>query len=98
MSVLSGPVNNAPCLFGSGGELVSLKVSVEPRFLEDLLEALAEAAFPINPEIDHSGGLETAVSFPAYADKVDEIRSVLARHNFDPQSLRVTSMIEEIRH
>jgi hypothetical protein len=98
MSVLSGTVNNPPYLFGSGGELVSLKVSVDPRFLEDLLEALAEAAFPINPEIDHSGGQETAVSFPAYADKVDEVRNVLARHNFDPQALRVTSMIEEIRH
>ena len=35
----------APALFGQEGELVSLRIVVEPRLLEDLLEALARWIF-----------------------------------------------------
>ena len=40
-----------PALFGQEGELVLLRVAVEPRLLEDLLEALARLDFPVNPQL-----------------------------------------------
>ena len=42
-----------------------MSVSVEPRLLEDLLEALSQLQFPINPQIYH----DAAVRF-LYADLV----------------------------
>jgi hypothetical protein len=56
--------------------LVFVRVKVESRLLEDLLEALARADFPINPEIRH-GFPDTYVEFPAYDKQVDEIRSLI---------------------
>ncbi|MEZ5353603.1 MAG: hypothetical protein R2762_13275 [Bryobacteraceae bacterium] len=40
-------------LYGRDGRLVTVRVSVEASLLEDLLEALAELDFPINPQIHH---------------------------------------------
>ncbi len=63
----------APALFGLEGELVSLRISVEPRLLEDLLEALARLDFPVNPQLYHQPAHVT-VEFPAYSARVDEVR------------------------
>lgn len=40
------------------GALVSVAIRVEPRRLEALLEALAQVAFPINPQIYHEAEIE----------------------------------------
>ena len=62
---------SASPLCGSEGELVSVSISVDPRDLEGLLEALAHISFPINPQIYHADGhspqARTVVEFPAYA-------------------------------
>ena len=93
----------APGLRGSEGILLSIRVSVEPRLLEDLLEALAEVTFPVNPEIHHpspalaGSRLLTTVEFPAYENRLEEIRETLRRHGFDPGAARVMSMLEEIQ-
>ena len=47
---------SASPLSGSEGELVSVSISVDPRDLEGLLEALAHISFPINPQIFHADG------------------------------------------
>lgn len=96
-------------LRGSEGELVSISVTVEPRDLEDLLEALASLGFPINPEIYHDAtvtyagqdGVErtepaTLVEFPAYAERVAEIRTVLETCGFANGSVSVAAMLDEI--
>lgn len=92
------------CLHSPEGELVSVHIRVEPRLLEDLLEALAEVPFPINPQLHHNaamrrGGGErraVAVEFPAYAPRVEEVRSALRRHGLDAD-VEVVNMLEEIQ-
>ena len=92
-----------PSLRGAEGILLSIRISVEPRLLEDLLEALAEVSFPVNPEIRHPapalGGhrLVTMVEFPAYENRLEEIRETLRRHGFDPGAARAMNMLEEIQ-
>ena len=82
-----------PALFGQEGELVLLRVAVEPRLLEDLLEALARLDFPVNPQLYHRPALVT-VEFPAYSARVDEVRDTLRRHGFSPARLEVASGLE----
>ena len=99
-----------PWLGGSDGALVSISIHVDPRFLESLLEALAQAPFPVNPQIYHDAAIvycyadgreeaedATLVEFPAYAARVDELRGVLEAYGFDPASIHVTAMLEEIQ-
>ncbi len=83
----------APALFGREGELVSLRISVEPKLLEDLLEALARLDFPVNPQLYHRPAHVT-VEFPAYSARVDEVRDTLHRHGFSPASLEVARGLE----
>ena len=75
-----------PALFGREGELISLRISVEPRLLEDLLEALAVLEFPVNPELYHHP-TEVSVEFPAYSARIDEVRKALRRSGFNPNDL-----------
>ncbi len=82
-----------PALFGQEGELVSLRVVVEPRLLEDLLEALARLDFPVNPQLYHRPA-QVTVEFPAYAARVEEVRDALHRNGFSPASLEVASGLE----
>lgn len=86
--------NTPPTLSGREGELVSVSISVEPRELESLLEALAMVRFPINPQINHYP--ETVVEFPSYEGGLAEVRQALRAGGFDPRAMRVKSMIEEL--
>ena len=70
-------------LRGLDGELVLVRVKVDSRMLEELLEALASADFPINPEIRH-GFPDTVVEFPAYENQLAEIRSLIQRAGLRP--------------
>ena len=73
-------------LFGLEGELVSLRISVEPRLLEDLLEALSSLDFPVNPQLYHRTG-QVSVEFPAYSSQLDHVRRALRDNGFNPKSL-----------
>jgi hypothetical protein len=81
-------------LSGTEGELVSVRVNVEPRFLEDLLETLAQVSFPINPQIYHNR--PTVVEFPAYQSRLDELRRVLQHSGFDASAIQVCPMLDAI--
>ena len=98
-----------PALHGSEGELVSISVTVEPRDLEDLLEALATLDFPINPLIYHGAAVvyvgrdgaervepSTMVEFPAYARWLPKIRAALAACGFSGDAIWISSMLDEI--
>ncbi len=85
-------------------DLLSASITVEAFLLEDLLETLAKAPFPINPEIEHHTDLlrdgrrvpAVRVDFPLWRDRVGEIERIVAAGGF-AGSLKTTPMIEEIR-
>lgn len=81
-------------LCGREGELVSVRVVIEPKLLEELLEALAGVAFPINPEIFH--GWPTTVEFPAYRSRLAEIRQALQKASLPTSNVQVASMLDAI--
>jgi hypothetical protein len=83
---------SASVLCGSEGELVSVSISVEPRDLEALLESLATLDFPINPQIYH--GSRTAVEFPAYRGRLEQVQTAVAGVN--SADICVKGMLEEI--
>src|SRR6516225_3164991 len=97
-------------LSGRDGDLISISISVDPRYLESLLETLAQVSFPVNPQIYHDGAIisvyadgreetepTTLVEFPAYGGQLDEVRAALDAHGFDRDCLQVTSMLDEIQ-
>ena len=80
---------------GVKDELVSLRVSVEARLLEDLLEALARLDFPVNPQLYHRP-LQVTVEFRASSTRVDDVRAALSNHGFSASSLEVTRVLAVI--
>lgn len=99
----------APALSTPEGALISVSVTVAPNDLEDLLDALAQLDFPVNPQIYHHAGLVydygdgrretkpvTLVEFPAYELRLPEIRRVLKANGFLPECVQVSPMLEEI--
>ena len=100
MSVWSNAVSSSLPLSGAEGALVSVSVSAEPPRLEALLDALAHLEFPINPEICHDAGTRekpaVLVEFPAYENRLPEIRAALEAYGFSTTSLRSTGMLDYI--
>ncbi len=109
MSVWPECGSPSPVLRGAEGELVSVRISIEPRLLEQLLEALAGLEFPINPQIYHDArtvyvypdGVEssfssTIVEFPAWAGRLGEVRAVLGRAGLAGADLSVRNMLEDL--
>ena len=83
---------NANCATGDQGELVSLRIRVDPKHLEDLLEALALLDFPVNPQLYHRPG-QVTVEFPAYSARVGEVEDAVRNHGFNPKSLEVSRIL-----
>ena len=81
-------------LRGAEGELVSVRVKVDPRSLEDLLEALAGLDFPINPEIRHTHP-STVVEFPAYEKRLRAIERTIERSGLGAE-IELASMLQAI--
>jgi hypothetical protein len=96
MSVRPDRGTPSPALRGIEGELVSVRISIEPRLLEQTLETLARLAFPINPQIYHHAD-RTVVEFPAWAGRLAEVREALRWNGFDPAALSVRGMLDDIR-
>jgi hypothetical protein len=109
MSVWLPPAPFDSALSGHEGELVSVSISVDPRELELLLEALSQVSFPINPQIYHDALMvyrypdqheesesATLVEFPAYAGQLQAVLSALEAFGFDSTGIQVNSMLAEI--
>ena len=75
-------------IHGRDGDLVSLRINTDAKHLEDLLDTLSAASFPINPQLWHRAA-EVTVEFPAWDSNLDELRRLLDRGGFDPGSLQV---------
>ena len=110
MSVWPQSNRVAASLSGREGDLISISINVDPRYLESLLETLATVSFPVNPQIYHDAAIvysyadgreetqaTTLVEFPAYGGQLAEVCRALASGGCDPADLEVTSMLEEIR-
>jgi len=102
------PTDAFLALSGREGELLAIFVDVAARDLEDLLEALAQLDFPVNPQIFHDAAVvylladgsqsempTTLVEFPAYGSSVPHIRELLNAYGFGDR-LHVTSMLEDM--
>ncbi len=74
------------------GELVSVRLTVEPRMLESALEALALADFPINPQLTHQR--LTLIEFPAYRGQLPQLENLLKDLEVE---LTARNMLDEIR-
>jgi hypothetical protein len=98
MSVWSTAVSATLPLLGAEGALVSVSISVEPPRLEALLDALAHLDFPINPQIYHDAGPSAIVEFPAYENRLPEIRNMLMVCGFSATSVTARGMLDSIRH
>ena len=98
-----------PSLSSGEGALVSVLISVQPVQLEALLEALARVDFPINPQIYHDAEMAcidgdghetiqptTLVEFPAYAGRLEEVRTALEQYGFRGADIHVNGMLDEI--
>jgi hypothetical protein len=79
-------------LFGLEGELVSLRITVEPKLLEELLEALSSLNFPVNPQLYHRHA-QVSVEFPAYSTQVEQVRDALRYNGFDSNSLESAAVL-----
>ena len=96
----------------SAGELLAAEIRISPRLLEDLLEVLASAPFPINPELEHaSATLHAAtlhaatpnaatskIHFPLYDSQLNTLRDILVSSGFAASLLEVHSMAAEVSH
>jgi hypothetical protein len=92
MTVLPTDAVGPAALFGQEGELVSVRISVEPRLLEDLLEALAVLDFPVNPQLYHHTA-EVEVEFPAYSSQIEHVREVLQSRGFGQSNLELSKVL-----
>jgi len=82
------------------GELLCVQYPVEPRLLEETLEALAHAPFPINPQLRHPvpGGTSwrTIIEFPAYADQLESLTRTLRDYGLDAKAFTASPMLATI--
>ena len=80
------------------GELLAAEILSPPRLLEDILEALASALFPIDPEIYHSpSGGRTVVRFPLFESQLPALRQILLAAGFSPDLLSVREISSDER-
>ncbi len=104
MSVWQIDSTHQPLLKGAEGDLLLVRITVEAHLLEDLLEALAQAPFPINPEIHHHAEIESDgkpapgvhVEFPVWRQRIDDLRAIVASQEIEAH-FSITSMLDEIR-
>ena len=75
------------------GELLLVRLRVESRHLEEVLDALAELPFPVNPELCHVG-IYSVIDFPAYEHSLETVREALAPFDL---TVETTPMLDAIR-
>ncbi len=88
------PKTASPVLEGAEGELVAVRITVEPRFLECALDVLANLNFPINPQIYHLP--KSVIEFPAWAGRLPALRDALKRSGFEDACLTWRGMLDFI--
>lgn len=80
---------------GSEGDLVSVRIVIDPRRLEDLLETLATADFPVNPQLYHYPP-RVVVEFPAWASQIDCVRRLISANGFEEGAMTVRGPLDPL--
>lgn len=75
------------------GELLMVRIEVDSRHLEDVLESLASLPFPVNPDLRHIG-LRSIVEFPAYEKWLEFVAAALTEFEL---TLETFHMLDAIR-
>ena len=83
-------------LAGRDGELIVIRITVEPRALEQLLESLAETGFHLNPQLLPNTPQGARVEFAAYESWIGPIREGLKRNGLEPVEFEATRMITKL--
>lgn len=83
-------------LAGRDGELILIRITVEPRLLEMLLETLAEASYHINPQLYPNSAEGSVVEFPAYESWRDPIADGLRKAGLSGARIETTRMITQL--
>lgn len=80
------------------GEMLAAEILSPPRLLEDILESLASALFPIDPEIYHSpSGGRTVIRFSLFESQLPALREILLTAGFSPDLLSAREISSEER-
>lgn len=83
-------------LAGRDGELILIRITVEPRLLESLLETLAQTSYHINPQLFPNGAEGSVVEFPAYESWLDPIAGGLRQAGLSEVRLETSRMINQL--
>jgi hypothetical protein len=83
-------------LTGHEGDLVLVRITLDAKLLEEVLEALTSVSFPVNPQLLHKGA-NTTVEFPAYSSRLDEVRQLLADGGFESVRFETVDMLAAIQ-
>lgn len=75
------------------GELLLVRLRVDSRNLEEVLDALAALPFPVNPELEHVGGF-SFVEFPAFSTRIAVVKDAVAPFELAVQTV---PMLDAIR-
>lgn len=66
----------------AGSDLLLVRLRVDPRHIEDVLYALSQTEFPINPELRHLGAQGTDIEFPAFREQIRQAQQTLTAYGF----------------
>jgi hypothetical protein len=91
-------MTNTLLLSPTSGELFAAEIRISPKHLEEILEVLASAPFPINPELDHTASALTQVRFPIYDSQIESLREILATAGFPQSLLEIHSMVSDLNY
>lgn len=95
-AVLPCPPLVPPSLSGPEGDLVMIRIVVEPRRLEQLLDTLASTDFHINPQVIPAASEGSVVEFPAYECWVRPISEALRLAGLSHARIDTVAMLTAI--
>jgi len=80
---------------GRDGDLVSVRIPTDVRHVEDLLEVLATAGFPVNPQLHHRVS-DVVVEFPAWEYQVPQLRAHLDAGGFAADAIQICGPLDPL--
>ena len=83
-------------LAGRDGELLLIRITVEPRSLERLLDSLAETSYHLNPQVFPNSPQGAGVEFPAYESWIAPIGEGIRKNGLEPVEFEATRMITKL--
>jgi len=89
----ASPVSSA--IRGHDGDLVSVRIPTDVRHVEDLLEVLATAGFPVNPQLYHRVS-NVMIEFPAWEYQLPPLRAHLDASGFAGNAIQICGPLDPL--